>query len=179
MVRVLFVSADPVGEVGVEWSDVAAEIDRAMVAQMPAEVSIKVERATRKDLIDAIARVSFDVYHFFGHGDLKNNVGHLVLQDIKTGKSDFISATDLAVALAGKGVQLAFLETVGLEIARTPLVGRGIVLENGLGVAPHFRQFVGDVAEIEAPENAVELRHVDVGDTGVPAYKQHVLVVLQ
>lgn len=109
-VRVLFVSADPVDQIGVDWSDVAPVIERAMSAQMPVEFTIKViEGATRGGLIAAIARESFDVFHFFGHGDLKANVGQLVLQDIKTGKSDFLSAPELAVALAGKGVQLAIL----------------------------------------------------------------------
>jgi len=109
-VRVLFVSADPVDQAGVDWSDVAAVIDRALVAQMPGEVSVKViQGATRKDLVDAIARENFDVFHFFGHGDLKANVGQLVLQDMKTGRSNFLSATDLARLLAGKGVQLAIL----------------------------------------------------------------------
>lgn len=109
-VRVLFVSADPIDQVGVEWTDVLAVINRALVAQMPEEVAIKVvEGASRQSLLNAITRETFDVFHFFGHGDLKAGVGHLVLQDIKTATSDFISATDLAVALAGKDVQLAIL----------------------------------------------------------------------
>ena len=40
-------------------------------------------------------------------------------------------------------------------------------------------ELVGDVAEIEVPEDAVELRHVDVGDAGIATNQQHVLVVLQ
>lgn len=109
-VKVLFVSSDPVDQQGVTWEDVATTINRTFVAQMPDDVSIKViEGATRKDLLDAIRKETFDVFHFFGHGDVKNNTGNLVLEDIKTGQSDFLTATDLAVALAGKGVRLAIL----------------------------------------------------------------------
>lgn len=109
-IRVLFVSADPLDQVGVDWSEIKAVLDRTLVAQMPGEASIEVvEGATRATLLDTIDRKNFDVFHFFGHGDLKAGVGHLVLQDSKTDNSDFLSADDLAVALAGKGVQLAIL----------------------------------------------------------------------
>lgn len=109
-VRVLFVSADPVDQTGVDWSDIAPVLERAMSSQMPVGFSIKViEGATRAGLITSIAREDFDVFHFFGHGDLKDGIGQLVLQDIKTGTADYLSAPDLAVALAGKGVQLAIL----------------------------------------------------------------------
>jgi hypothetical protein len=109
-VRILFVSADPVDQVAVEWSDVAAVIERAMVAQIPGEVSIKVvEGATRAGLLKIIQAETFDVFHFLGHGVIRSNTAHLVLQSLETGKSDYLSARDLAVALSGKDVQLAFL----------------------------------------------------------------------
>jgi len=109
-IRVLFVSAEPVDQPDVDWRDMKAVLDRYLVAQMPNEATIEViEGATRADLLKAITRKSFDVFHFFGHGDLRNGIGHLVLQDAKSGKSDFLSAEDLAVALAGRGVQLALL----------------------------------------------------------------------
>jgi hypothetical protein len=109
-IRVLFVSADPLDQAGVDWSEVKAVLDRTLVAQMPGEATIEVvEGATRAGLLDAVTRRDFDVFHFFGHGDLRNGLGHLVLQDSRSGKSDFLAAADLAVALAGKGVQLAIL----------------------------------------------------------------------
>lgn len=109
-VRVLFVSADPVDQIGVDWKEIEAVMQRAFAGQMPDEVSVRVvEGATRQGLLAAIARTSFDVFHYFGHGDLVGGVGQLVLQDVKTGNSEFFSATDLAIALNGKGVQLAIL----------------------------------------------------------------------
>ena len=77
---------------------------------MPEQASIKViPGANREDLMKAITLEKFDIFHFFGHGDLNNGEGHLVLQDIKTGLSDFISARTLASAFAGKEVRLAIL----------------------------------------------------------------------
>jgi len=109
-VTVLLVSADPVDQTGVVWEDVAATITRTFIAQLPDKVSIKViEGATRRGLIDAMTRETFDIFHYFGHGEIKDNIGHLVLQDIKTGKSELISASEIAIAVAGKGVQLAIL----------------------------------------------------------------------
>ena len=40
-------------------------------------------------------------------------------------------------------------------------------------------ELIGDIAEIEMAEDAVELGHVDVGNARVAADQQHVLVVLQ
>lgn len=109
-IRVLFVSADPVDQTGVEWIEVQAVIERALKAHMPTEVTLKVvEGATRELLIQAIAREHFDVFHFFGHGVVDNGVGQLVLQDVRTQNSDYLSAQELAVALSGKGVRLAIL----------------------------------------------------------------------
>jgi hypothetical protein len=109
-ISVLFVSADPLDQPGVDWSDVQAVMHRTLMTQMPGEATIDVvEGATRNELLKAITRKKFNVFHFFGHGDLRNGIGHLVLQDTRTGKSDFLSAEDLAVALAGKEVQLAML----------------------------------------------------------------------
>lgn len=110
-IRVLFVSADPVDQPGVMWSDVLSTIERTFASQMPAEVTITVvEGATRGRLLARIAREKFDVFHFFGHGTLDaNGMGQLVLEDLETGESEFISAEEVAIALAGKGVQLAIL----------------------------------------------------------------------
>jgi len=109
-VRVLFVSADPVDQIGVDWREIEQVMSRAFQAQMPANVTVEViEGATRTSLIAAIASRTFDVFHFFGHGDVIGGVGHLVLQDVKTKKSDFLPAEDLAIALSGKDVKLAIL----------------------------------------------------------------------
>ena len=109
-VKVLFVSADPVDQKGVKWEDVLDTINKTLTVQLSACVSIKViEGATRQKVMAAIRAERFDVFHFFGHGDVRAGVGHLVLQDVTTRLSDFLSASDLAIAFAGTGVRLALL----------------------------------------------------------------------
>jgi hypothetical protein len=109
-VNVLFVSADPIDQAGVSWEDVLATINSSFTAQLGPGVSIRViAGATRLALMHAIRAESFDVFHFFGHGDVRGGVGHLVLQDLKTGRSEFLSASDLAIAFAGTEVRLAIL----------------------------------------------------------------------
>ena len=109
-VGVLFVSAEPVDQAGLNWEDIAAVLDRTFNAEMPGQVSVKViEGATRQGLLHAINSENFDVFHFLGHGVIRSGVGHLVLEEIKTGNSDYLSAIDLARALAGKGIRLAIL----------------------------------------------------------------------
>ena len=131
-VKVLFVSADPVDQVGVDWREVESVMSRVFQGQMPANVTIDViEGATRTSLITAIASKTFDVFHFFGHGDVIDGVGHLVLQDVKTKKSDFLSAEDLAIALSGKDVKLAILSAcltgAGLHTTDFGLVATSLI----------------------------------------------------
>lgn len=135
-VRVLFVSSEPVDQEGLNWEDIAAVLDRTFRAEMPEEISVKViEGATRQGMLRAVNNETFDVFHFFGHGVLKNGVGHLVLEEIRTKRSDYLSATDLARALAGKGVRLAILSaclsgagkyTNDFDIIATALIKAGI-----------------------------------------------------
>jgi hypothetical protein len=110
-IKVLFVSADPVDQPGVMWADVLSTIERTFVPQMPAEVTITVAQgATRAKLLNSIVREKFEIFHFFGHGTVDaNGMAQLVLEDVDSGASDFISAEDVAIALAGKDVQLAIL----------------------------------------------------------------------
>lgn len=108
--KVLLVAADPGDQAGVPWDDLFGKIKRTLVANMPGEVAIKVvPGATRTDLLKVLARETFDVFHFFGHGTLQGGVSGLVLQDAETGLSDFLPGADLAVALSGKSIRLALL----------------------------------------------------------------------
>jgi hypothetical protein len=108
--RVLFVSADPIDQTGVPWADVRDSIEQAIRSQSPAKVSLKVERGmTRTALSKLIAKENFEVFHFLGHGRLNNGEGELVLVDPDTQQSDYITATELAANLSGKGVRLAIL----------------------------------------------------------------------
>lgn len=109
-IRVLFVSADPIDQTDVPWDEVRASIERAYKSQLPDAVEMKViEGATRERLRKAVQQETFEIFHFFGHGVIRNNEGHLVLVDLKTQKSDYMSASQLASLLSGKGVRVALL----------------------------------------------------------------------
>lgn len=111
VVKILFVSADPVDQRKVPWSDVLGVIQRTFGARTPEGFSIKIiQGASRASLIAALQIESFDIFHFLGHGILNaKNEGQLVLQDIATEKTDLISARELASLLSGKKIQLAIL----------------------------------------------------------------------
>lgn len=136
-VRVLLVSADPLDQQGVSASEFLAQLNHIFSRQLPEQVKLKVvEGATREDLINTINRERFDVFHFYGHGEVDaDGVGNLVLQDMKTKKSDRIAAPDLARALSGKGIQLAILSACltatgnyanQLNVTATALIASGI-----------------------------------------------------
>jgi len=109
-IRVLFVSADPMDQTNVPWEEVKTAIGRAFQSQLPHAVEMTIiEGVTRDQLRKAIQTETFDVFHFLGHGVLRNNEGHLVLVDGKTQQSDYMSASQLATLLSGKNVCLALL----------------------------------------------------------------------
>lgn len=109
-IRVLFVSADPVDQSDVPWPEVQASIERAYQAQLPGRVQLRVvEGATREALSRIIQQQAFDVFHFFGHGTIRDGEGALVLVNPQARRSDCILASDLAALLSGRGVRLAVL----------------------------------------------------------------------
>lgn len=136
-VRVLLVCADPLDQQGIGATEFLAQLNNIFSLQLPAQVKLKVvEGATRQQLINIINQERFDVFHFYGHGEVdEDGVGNLVLQDMKTRQSDRISAPDLARALSGKRIQLAILSACltatgnyanQLNVTATALIASGI-----------------------------------------------------
>jgi hypothetical protein len=108
--RVLFAVADPIDQQGLQWEHVQRRMKHAFESQLPAQVELKVvEGATRAGLVKLIREEAFDVFHFFGHGQLRSGEGHLVLTNVKTQRSDLLSGAELAMLLSGKQVRLAIL----------------------------------------------------------------------
>ncbi len=60
-------------------------------------------------VVEELQQEKFDVFHFFGHGNVVNGSGQLMLVDTATGAADPLPACDLAALLAGKGIRLAVL----------------------------------------------------------------------
>lgn len=108
--KVLLAVSDPVDQQGVTWNDVEMSVRRAFEAQTGKLATLKiVPGATRQALIDALNSESFDVFHFLGHGCVMNGEGTLVLVDVATGASDYLPASDVAVALGGQNLKLVIL----------------------------------------------------------------------
>jgi CHAT domain len=109
-IRVMFVSADPMDQDPVSWADVKRSIERTFAGRVPESFQVEaIEGIDRDQLFDALHRVKPDVFHFSGHGVVRNGKGCLVLVNRKTKKSDYITAEDLAIVLSGRGIRLAIL----------------------------------------------------------------------
>lgn len=108
--KVLLAVADPIDQEGVTWQNVEHSIRRAFEAQTQDLASLKViPGATSQALLKALNAESYDVFHFLGHGCIVNGEGRLVLVDLATKKSDFLTAQQVATALGGQGLKLVIL----------------------------------------------------------------------
>jgi hypothetical protein len=104
--RVLFVSADPITQMGVSWTDVYATLDRVFSAKSPEPFKPKVvEGATRASISTALRSGDYDVFHFSGHGEVRDGQGGLIL----TGANEFLPADRLAGLFQANPVRLAIL----------------------------------------------------------------------
>lgn len=108
--RVLLAVADPVDQEGVTWQDVEHSIRRVFNVQTQDLATLTViPGATSEGLLAALDAESYDVFHFLGHGCVVNGEGRLVLVDVATKKSDFLTAQQVATALGGQGLKLVIL----------------------------------------------------------------------
>jgi hypothetical protein len=108
--RVLLAVADPVDQEGVTWQDVEQSIRRAVEAQTQDLATLTViPGATADAVLKALDERSYDVFHFLGHGCVINGEGRLLLVDVATRKSDYLTAGQVATALAGQGLKLVIL----------------------------------------------------------------------
>lgn len=112
--KILFVAADPLDLNDTQWELAGDAMSKGYTSLLP-EVAIDVtfvEGATRAMLVKVLQdKGTYDILHFVGHGVVKNGVGHLVLVDSKTQKSDLIDAPRVASLLSGKGIRLAILSS--------------------------------------------------------------------
>lgn len=105
-VRLLLVSADPVTQMSVSWPDVEATLQRVFLAKAPKALELTViEGATQAAISRALRAKTYDVFHFSGHGEVRDGQGGLLL----TGTPDFLPASRLASLFKGSAVRLAVL----------------------------------------------------------------------
>jgi hypothetical protein len=109
-VRVLFVSAAPTDQGTVSWEEVQAAMQRAFDANLPDDVTMTlVDGADPRALRQAILNEKFDIFHFSGHGRVKDGMGQLILVDRRTQKSQYVDAEQLCAILSGRGLRLVVL----------------------------------------------------------------------
>lgn len=109
-IRILLAWAEPVDQDLVSWASVKESIERTFYNANPSaayELEV-IEAANRKTLIAALQSGAFHIFHFSGHGVVKNGIGHLVLQN-RRDESDLLRADELGNILRGRDVRLAVL----------------------------------------------------------------------
>jgi hypothetical protein len=104
-VRLLFVYADPVSQTMVSWPNVQASLERAFREKAPDTLTLRVVEGQSQAALSGALRTPCDVFHFCGHGEVREGVGGLIL----TGTPDFLPANTLAGMLSGTDVRLAIL----------------------------------------------------------------------
>lgn len=109
-IRILYVYAEPVDQDAVDWLDIKDTLEGEFNSRLPGNFEIDVvEGADRKSLFEAIERKSYDFMHFAGHGEIVNGESRLVLMDLKTKKSDPVSASELGALLRDKELTIVVL----------------------------------------------------------------------
>jgi hypothetical protein len=109
-IRVLFASAAPTDQGAVDWENVRDAVQRAFDVNLPDGVTLKtVDGANSRALRRAIADEQFDIFHFYGHGEVKDGTGQLVLVNRRTQKSEYLDSEQVSAVLAGRGIRLVVL----------------------------------------------------------------------
>lgn len=110
-VQLLFVYSDPIDQDAVDWPDIKATIEREFSARLPNNFKIDVvPGATCDALFSALDGKDYDILHFAGHGDIASDgTGRLLLKDLRTKRSDPLSAAKLGMVLRSKKLRLVVL----------------------------------------------------------------------
>jgi len=108
--QLLFVQSEPIDQGPVEWNQIKDAIENDFKVLRDSLQMTVVPAATRQSLFDALKGKQFDILHFVGHGEVEpDGTGKLILRDLKTGKSDSVSASELAPLLTDIRLRLVVL----------------------------------------------------------------------
>jgi len=112
-IRLLYVFADPIDQEEVDWEEIKSRIEREFAARSPELLEMDViEGASPQMLFDALAKKSYDVLHFAGHGQVDaTGEGELLFVNLKTHKSEPLSAQQLGMLLRGHNLRLVVLSS--------------------------------------------------------------------
>lgn len=203
-VRLLFVYSNPRDQDRVGWSEVKARIEQVFCSQIGVRIkdrfTLKTIEGRRGELVQTLQGERYDVFHFCGHGVIRNGVGHLIfLAEDNTSK--YLRADDLAGILSGRGIRLAVLSAcetstgnfaAEFDVIAKTLVSAGIpaVVANQLPipdssiaafVAPMYESLLkrGDIDEAVG-EGRVSLAAIDLPpddapvEWGIPTLYRHI-----
>jgi len=113
--RVLFAVAEPIELAATDWNDTYVLLQQTFGNRVDStKVDLSFIRTTTRDgLFQELTARRYDVFHFYGHGEIVKGIGNLALvadgQKSVKGSTDYASAPDLALVLAGTGVRLVIL----------------------------------------------------------------------
>jgi hypothetical protein len=153
-VRMLFAYAEPALEPSIDWPAIKTEIEtRFNRARMPDRLVLDVvEGATRDSFMRAFRGKDYDILHMVCHGQIINDVGYLLFQDVKGNNSEPVSASDLAMLLRDKNLALVVLsacETATGDFSKEfATVAKTLVEEAGIPavVANQYKIEIGAAA---------------------------------
>lgn len=121
-VRILFVSADPLDQGQVDWPTVKSSIERTFSVELASRMATgsfefdAIEGASFKTLIDQLLAKRYDILHFSGHGEVRDEKGYLLFHNRRTQKSSPVGAERLCDHWSGRGLRLVVLS--GCDTAR-------------------------------------------------------------
>jgi len=113
--RVLFAVAESINVAATDWNDTYVLLNDKFGKRIDvSKIDLKfVRTTTRNELFQELTKQAYDVFHFYGHGEVIQGVGNLafVSDDRKTAKRDidFVPAPELARMLAGTKIRLVVL----------------------------------------------------------------------
>jgi hypothetical protein len=113
--RVLFAVAEPLELGATDWNDTYVLLRNRFGNRVDGDkVDLAFVRTTTADaLFGKLTERDYDVFHFYGHGEVINGVGNLALvadgQKAVKGSTDYAAAPDLARTLSGTHIRLVIM----------------------------------------------------------------------
>lgn len=110
-VRMLFVYAEPLRLLSIDWPTIKATVESQFRARLPTNFELDVvEGATTDSFTSAFQRKKYDILHMVCHGEVApDGTGSLLFQDIKGKSKEPIPADKLAGFLKDKDLRLVVL----------------------------------------------------------------------
>ena len=111
-IRILFIFSDPIDQEGIDWIIAKKTIENQFRSAVPNNFDLDIEEGVdSKTLVKKLQSKNYNILHFFGHGQIIDGVGHLLLRDVETRKSEPFSASYLGILLRDKNLNLVLFSS--------------------------------------------------------------------